>query len=272
METIPAPFASTDTALRLDPHHGGKRIDFSTTGTPSGRSLVWSNGTWSAGPTGQWQPWGEGGTARSMFLRSHDLDSLLLLVPPLSVSPGVQVGHLAGQTQVRGTTIWTPPLQDSLDGELLTAAYPMQGSKAIVVANRFPSLSQTPRFAALYRVDLGHPNLQTDTIAVMPDTAIMDVAFSEDGTEKVMKLLIGATTCRVTWSRSGFGTTPATRLFDSTSARRVETLPLGSCGIGFVRGLWDGSGQGTVSPRIPGAPQVVPRTKRPASRSGKAGT
>lgn len=251
IETIPTQIQAADTVTQLDAHHGGRRIDFRSWSEL--RSVVWGNGSWSAGPTQTTLGLPQSGVGRSRRQHSHDVDSSFFVRDsPDGQDLTMWIELFEGPNLRRQSApVVLPAIVDVLDGVDFAAAFPQRGSEALIAYNVYYANTNTPRLTALYRADLGQPSLPVTLVRVLQDTAVTDIAMSEDGNEKVLKLKAGQQGCIATWSRPTFGTSPGTTLFDSTAARRTENVAPSACEFWGSR-ISTNTGQGTVAPRASG--------------------
>jgi hypothetical protein len=123
-----------------------------------------------------------------------------------------------------------------------------------------------PKQTDLYRINVASAPMTATHIATIPDTLVYDIAFSEDGREKLLRMgrdsiyddpqagvySAQALTCRQSWSKPTFGTTSATVPFDSTHARRIVDV----FGCHSDTRTWNRFGVGTNAPRV-GAPRHI---------------
>jgi subtilisin family serine protease len=307
VETLPITLPS-DSVWNLEVAHGGKRINYETQpvgGFQSLGSVVWTPNGWISGPSTEIPTADRGGSNRSVQLVSHNGDSLIrVLVAQSTTSVDVDVSLWAdaGLTPLRSTMISlpglaAPPAINWPENEwvYVSGAYPQNGGDAVVAVNRIaatnttwlsecpngPSVSCTPgavfyryhwlpKRTDLYRVNVSSAPMTATHIATIPDTLVYDVAFSEDGREKLLRMGRDSIyddpqagvynthvfSCRQSWSRPTFGSSATNTPFDSTHARRQQDVA--GC-LADLR-VWDRRGVGTSAPRVGPIRAVAPRS------------
>ena len=123
----------------------------------------------------------------------------------------------------------------------------------------------------LYRVTVNAAPMTATQFATIRDTSVYDIAFSEDGKEKLMRIgrdtvfedpqaghdFAGHSDCKVTWSKPTFGATAFTTLFDSAAARLSKDVD----GCYSDVGKWYRRGVGTSAPRVAPGPVTSGRSR-----------
>ena len=287
----------SDSIWGLEAAHGGKRIDYEFPGGQG--SLLWTPTGWTAGPSTSVPAVDRSGTGRSVVLESHGGDSLISVVVAQDTGfVGVSLSLFSnfGFTPLRTTTITLPGLKpppapnwSEREWVYVSGAYPMNGGDAIIAVNRDSASNTTwlsscpngasatctpgavfyryhwvPKQVDLYRVTVNAAPMIATHFATIRDTSVYDIAFSEDGKEKLMRIgrdtvfedsqaghyFAGHSDCKVTWSKPTFGATAFTTLFDSAAARLSKDVD----GCYSDVGKWYRRGVGTSAPRVAPGP------------------
>lgn len=294
VETLPVTLP-TDSVWNVEVAHGGKQINYEMPGPyglPTIGTVLWTAGGWVAGPSTEIPDADRGGSNRSVYMRSHGGDSLISVqVSQSTASVDVDVALFgdAGLTQLRSTTI--PGLApapaantEPTEWVFVGGAYPQNGGDAVVAVNRMVAANSTgvtqcpngasvtcqpgaiyyryywrPKQTDLYHVNVSSAPMTATHIATIPDSLVYDIAFSEDGKEKLLRMgrdsiynsgdgvwELHSLVCKQSWSKPTFGTTSTTIPFDSTQARRiVDVFGCASDGPMLYR-----NGAGTSAPRV----------------------
>lgn len=296
VETLPVTLPS-DSVWNVEVAHGGKQINYEFPGPyglPTVGTVLWTAGGWVSGSSTEIPEADRSGASRSVYMRSHDADSLLSVqVSQTTASVDVEIALFddAGLTQLRSTTISLPGLapppatdQEPTERVFVSGAYPQNGGDAVVAVNRMVAANSTgvtqcpngasvtcqpgaiyyryywrPKQTDLYHVNVSSAPMTATHIATIPDSLVYDIAFSEDGKEKLLRMgrdsiynsgdgvwELHSLVCKQSWSKPTFGTTSTTIPFDSTQARRiVDVFGCASDGPMLYR-----NGAGTSAPRV----------------------